>query len=56
MGRGAVALGLQSLKAGASGLGGGVKSGRSCPREAAVTGGETMGLSICSSLGEGTLQ
>lgn len=56
MGRGAVALGLQSLKAQASGLGGGVKSGRSCPREAAVTGGETMGLSICSSLGEGTLQ
>lgn len=38
----------------ASQLGGGRKSGRS--KEAAVTGGETMGLSICSSLGEGTLQ
>lgn len=56
MGRGAVALGLQSPKAQAYGQGGGVKSSRSCPREAAVTGEETMGLSICSSLGEGTLQ
>lgn len=55
MGRGAVALGLQAPKAQASGLGGGVKSGRSRPRRLQSLG-ETMGLSICSSLGEGTLQ